>query len=493
MADIFISYTHRDNAKLSDEQHGWVDRFHEALEIRLTTLWGRQAEIWRDFKTQGNDALTPTIKTTVEHSSILISVLSPGYVHSEWCSRELDLFCQAARKSGGLVMGTQSRIIKVIKTPVERSANYNELVDLIGYPFYQLDERGTPCEFDARLGETSRQQFLAKVNELAYDVCSMLERLTGKSSGRECVAPPSGAVLYLAETTSDLAPFCDQVRRELEQSGHVVLPRGNIGHTADYVERAKENLRRAAVSVHPIGKSYGIVPEGHDRSILELQYDAAGDECGRRPDLVRLPWMLPANAVSDERLVAFIARLQDDPRFLITSLDNLKTTVGDILSVKTSSVAVEPRRAAVPTAAREHAAIVYLVADPCDSVSVQACEDVLFAGGCEVMRALYEGAESELRIDHLENLRSADAILIYHGQTTQFWLRSKLRDLQKAFGYGREAPFSAAAVLLGPPPRPDKEQFRSNEVLVLKALDGFEPAVMQPFIERVTGVRSEVS
>ncbi|MGB8910099.1 MAG: TIR domain-containing protein [Candidatus Cybelea sp.] len=489
MADIFISYMHRDNAKLSDEQHGWVDRFHEALEMRLSTLWGYQADVWRDFKTRGNDVLTPTIETSVTHASLLISVLSPGYVHSEWCNKELDLFCESAQKAGGLHVGTRSRVVKVIKTPVERGAEaaHTALAESIGYPFYRLDERGTPWEFDARFGEPARQQFLAKVNELAYDVCSMLEDLTGKRSGRDRVAQPSGATVYLAETTSDLTPYCDQLKRELEQHGHTVLPAQTLGHEPDYADRAAENLRQAIVSIHPIGKSYGVVPEGYHQSILELQYDLAGQESERRPELVRIPWMLPGNVAGDERVAAFIAQLQNDPRFLITSIDNLKTSVAEILVPKKAASSSES------PSKRARSASVYLVAAQCDLEFARSCEDELFANGCEVVHSLNEGSESELRIDHEENLKACDAILICHGATTEFWLRTKLRDLQKAFGYGRHAPFLAAAVMLGPPDRPDKRQFRSNEVLVLDALNGFEALVLTGFLDRLARARSEVS
>ena len=493
MADIFISYTHRDNAKLSDEQYGWVDRFHEALEIRLATLWGHQADIWRDFKTQGNDVLTPTIERGVVEASILVTVLSPGYVHSEWCNKELQLFCAAAKKGRGLQVGTRSRIIKVVKTPVELNSTRSDLVDVIGYPFYQLDERGAPLEFDARAGDKSRQQFLAKVNEVAYDVCSMLETLTGKRSGRQIVAPLSGLMVYLAESTSDIGAASDLLRRELEQMGHTVLPREPLGHGADYVQRSMENLQQATLSVHPIGTSYGIVPEGLRESILELQYKAAGQERARRADFVRVPWMLPGTAAKDERIAAFVDELQNDPQLLITSLDNVKTAVGELLTRGQRKQDGRSQSVSESRSDPGRVTSVYLVADRCDLAPARAWEDALFAAGYEVVHPLREGSETEVRIDHEENLTVCDAILIYHGATTEFWLRTKLRDLQKAFGYGRSAPFLAAAVLLAPPDRPDKTLFRSNDVITLNATNGFSPAALAPFLDRLARAGSEAS
>ncbi len=489
MADIFISYTHRDNAKLSDEQYGWVDRFHEALEMRLATLWGHRADIWRDFKTHGNDVLTPTIETTVVQASLMVSVLSPAYVHSEWCTKELSLFCTSAAKSGGLHVGTRSRVVKVVKTPVERSteAAYSGLAESIGYPFYRVDERGLPWEFDARFGEKARQQFLGKVNELAYDICTMLEALTGKVSGRDRVVSPSNAAVYVAETISDLEPYREQLRRELEQHGHRVLPQGSFGYGPDYTERVERDLREAVVSVHPVGASYGVIPEGYDKSVVELQYELAGKESERRPALTRIPWMVPGTIAGDGRAGAFVTSLQNDPRLLITSLDNLKSTVADLLAAPSAPPAIE-RGAGDP-----RPPLVYLISDQCDAGDAAGCADAIFAQGFEVVQSLREGSEAELRVDHEENLKLSDGVLIYHGMTTEFWLRTKLRDLQKAFGYGRAAPFLATAIVLGPPDRPEKREVRSNEVLVLDSLEGFRPAVLQKFFDRLISARSEVS
>lgn len=484
MTDLFISYTHRDNARLSDEQHGWVDRFHEALEMRLASLWGRPAEIWRDPKTRGNDVLDAAIESSVVHSSILVTVLSPAYLHSQWCAKELELFCEAAARGAGLHVGTRSRLVKVIKTPVNVDAALDALAESIGYPFFRLDERGLPWEFDVRLGDRAREQFLAKVNEVAYDICSMLEQLTGASGDR--LRPASGLTVYLAETTSDMAAACDQVRRELEQHGHAILPNRTHHYGAGYGVNVASDLAGAALAIHPIGDSYGIVPEASSESILEIQYDLAGAQVQTRPDFIRIPWMLPGNAPSDARLARFIARLQDDERFLITSVDNVKAIAAEHLASRSG-------RPAVPAASQRHANSVYLIADRSDVESAKACEDALFEEGLEVIRPLYEGSEAELRLDHEESLTGCDAVLIYFGSATEFWLRTKLRDVQKAFGYGRTSPFAAAAVLLATPDRPEKRRFRSNELLVLDALAGFERTALAPFVERVRAARNRAS
>jgi hypothetical protein len=48
---------------------------------------------------------------------------------------------------------------------------------------------------------------------------------------------------------------------------------------------------------------------------------------------------------------------------------------------------------------------------------------------------------------HINNLLSADAVLIYKGESTMDWLNSKIRDLVKAPGFGKSKPFRAVEII----------------------------------------------
>ena len=83
MRDIFISYTHKDNLSLTDEELGWVDRFHRAIQVRLTQLLGRESAVFYDTAVMsGSDRLTPKIESEVRDTKILISIVSPGCTRS---------------------------------------------------------------------------------------------------------------------------------------------------------------------------------------------------------------------------------------------------------------------------------------------------------------------------------------------------------------------------------------------------------------------------
>ncbi len=115
---LFISYAHIDNQTLSSEEQGWVSRFHVSLESLLSMRLGGRARIWRDTKLTGNDIFSDEIVNQFSDTAVLVSIISPRYLKSDWCTKEAREFVEAASETGGVTVGNKARIFKVIKTPV---------------------------------------------------------------------------------------------------------------------------------------------------------------------------------------------------------------------------------------------------------------------------------------------------------------------------------------------------------------------------------------
>ena len=96
---LFISYAHIDNQPLTPEQQGWITRFHATLEALLSMRMGGKAQIWRDEKLQGNDVFADEIVDQFAQTAVLVSVLTPRYLNSEWCTKEVAEFCKSAEQS----------------------------------------------------------------------------------------------------------------------------------------------------------------------------------------------------------------------------------------------------------------------------------------------------------------------------------------------------------------------------------------------------------
>jgi hypothetical protein len=482
--DVFISYAHLDNQELVEGQKGWVANFHRALEIRVGQYLGKEPDIWRDPKLRGNDVFAETLVTKVQASAILISVLSPRYVRSEWTRREVSEFINGARQAPNV--GDKSRIFKILKTPVPSDEYPAELRSLLGYEFFKIDpESGRARELNEIFGPGAQCEFWMKVDDVAQDVCSLLRKLEAEKFGIGATPDAEKPPVYVAFTTSDLAEERENLRRDLQQHGYEVLPRQAFGASLNEVESAiREDLRRCRLSVHMVGSRYGVIPEDGAESLPEIQYRLA-EESGRTPALARLVWMPADLEIANERQRGFVERLRlaassgQDADLLETPFDDLRA----IVQVRLQDLAVEmPAAENSAAAAAPERVHLYLIYDKRDVDSIAPWADFLFAGGLEVLHPIFEGDETEIREYHEENLRTCDAVLIYYGAANELWLRRKLREIQHIAGLGRNDPFSALGIALGPPSRPEKRHFQTHDALVVPQMDGLSAAEFAPFL-----------
>jgi hypothetical protein len=490
--DFLISYAHIDDQALVAGESGWVSRLHRLLEIRVGQLLGQTPRIWRDPKLHGNDFFADTILERLPRVAALVSVVSPRYVQSEWCNRELKEFFRAAEQSGGVRVADKARIFKVVKTPVQAEKLPEEVQPMLGYEFFVYDqESGRPRELAAEYGPDADRAFLTKLDDLAYDIARLLETLHG-NGGKEPARAPTGITVFLAETSLELRDEREAIQRDLLRNGCEVLPDRPLPLVAEELDAVvREQLQRSRLSIHLIGRNYGVVPEGAVHSMAERQQLLAS-EIGLETGLSRLIWLPPGLEVEDARQRQFLHDLHTDPRVHATAellevpFEDLKTLIHIKLTPPPPAKQKQP---AVEAPAQE-VTRVYLLCDRDDAEAIQPLEDFLFDRRFEVIRPIFDEDETQARLEHEESLRSSDAILIYYGAGGELWLRRKQRELQKSAALGREKPWLASAIYIGPPSTPQKQRFRTLEAMLLHEPEsGFDPSALQPFLDAIEAAR----
>jgi hypothetical protein len=485
--EIFISYAHIDNEPLAEGQTGWVQLLDERLRKRLAQLLGEPAKIWRDRKLQGNDEFSEILVEKVSKVALLVSIISPRYLKSDWCLREINEFCRNAALQGGLTLNGKSRVFKVAKSFTPRGGHPLPVQGLLGYDFYEYDEMsGRAREFSPDIDPNRDARYWEKLEDLAWDIKQQIERLR---SDDEPAAPASGDLsapaVYLAETTYDLSEQRDKIKRELTQHGHQVLPDKELPLRAPAIQEAvREYLKRSRLSVHLVGENYGIIPEMEaERSVVRLQQELA-IERGDGAEFSRLIWMPPGLQPNDERQQKFVADLQNSftshngSELLQVKLEDLKTIIQTKLTQK-------PKPA--PVASEDAGATrLYLICDQQDIDAVDPLQNYLFERGFEVTLPLLDGSEAEVLQDHKDNLLLCDGLLIFQGRASEGWLRMKLRELLKLPGYGRTTPLLGKAVYITAPELPAKERFKTLEALVIKNYGEFSPDAIEPFLAHIS-------
>jgi len=491
--DIFISYAHIDDEALIEGEPGWISEFHRSLEIRLAQLLGYRPNIWRDKALDGNHEFSDEILIQLPEIALLVSIHTPRYVKSDWCVREVNEFHRIAESNIGAMVGTRSRIFKVIKTPVDLSQHPPVVQGLLGYEFFRVDpDTGRPREFSKLYGKDAQLAYWEKLDDLAHDIAALLEEIQ-KNSGANAdsgsintgAVKPTSTInsvpsentkskrkIFLAETSFDRKENREAVSRLLSDKGFLVLPDKNLPLVIDeYSAEIKAMLADCELSIHIIGSNFGLVPEGTNKSKIQLQNEIAA-ELSKETHMPRLIWMPPEIKIEDERQTNFVEELKRSDALLsgadllISALEDLEFAIEDKLSESKKEVVVEeadynsdgPKQ-------------IYLICDQADLDAIAPVENFLFDKGYEVIIPAFEGDQTELRLDHQENLKSCDAVLIYYGAGNELWLRSKTRDLLKITGYGRKKPLNVKTVCIAPPLNPQKERFRSHEVKVISLAD----------------------
>lgn len=484
---IFISYAHIDNQTLTPKQEGWISFLHRALEIRLAQLTGERPNIWRDPKLQGNDRFDEEIVKSVDRAKVMVAVVSPGYVASEWCHKEIEEFVRAVADNDGLFIDNKSRIFKVVKTWLPLEEHPPEIRNLLGYEFFSIDQQTRRLkEFNRGFGCTIEPEYMDRLEDLANDICELLKLLKALHQGGGAPAPgDTGICVYLSETTTDLMPVHDQIRRELAAHGHRVLPDRCLPQFGPELEKSvREDLERCTLSIHLIGAYYGLVPEAADHSNVEIQLALAGALSREQEAFSRLIWLPEEQVFADERQEGFVNTLMNDTvlqpgdDLLKSSVEDLKTVIQDRLDQKSGKAEQEE------AAAEEDALVrIYLIYDLRDMDDIEDLEDYLYDREYEVLHPLFDGDASDITEEHRENLKICDAVLIYHGHGDEAWLRGKLRDLRKAAGYGRTGPIKASAVYVARPEDPRKKRFKTHEVnAVIRNFESFTPECLAPFL-----------
>jgi hypothetical protein len=485
--DAFISYAHLDNVELREGSKGWVTNLHRALEIRLAQLLGKQPQIWRDPKLSGNDVFGDALVQRLRSVAALVSIVSPRYIRSEWTRKELAEFWKAAEQQGGVRFREKARIFKVLKTPVPPDVNPPELRPLLGYEFFKVDpDSGRIHELDEVFGAEAQRDFWIRLDDLAHDICCMLEMLEASETPDSLRNWIESGTIFLAETTSDLREQREAIKRELQQRGYTVLPAGALPRVATDLKAAvRDDLVQCRMSIHLFGSSYSFVPEASAESLLELQNELAIERGEQGGGFSRLLWIPPGMQVDDERQRRVVEQLRLDPRILKgadlleTSLEDLRTVIQDRLK--------QTQKPPTMAAGSQGRVQLYLIYDRSDANKASPWADFLFEHGFEVLHSVFEGDEAEVREYHEENLQICDAALILYGAASECWLRRKLRELQKSAGYGRSKSSPVVGIALIPPKTAEKERFRTHEAVIIPQLAGFSPDPLRPFVSRLKG------
>ncbi len=483
---LFISYAHIDNVPFSPEQKGWVTRFHDSLETVLSMRIGDKAIVWRDKKLAGNDIFANEIVSQFSRTALLLSVISPRYLKSEWCTREVREFLKAAEQTSGITVGNRSRIIKIIKSPVDVDDALPEVMrSVLGYQFYDFDEDDTPLELDPAFGEEMGRKYNIKVLKLAWEISSVIKSL---AKVEPVVTQPAASAagdkttVYLAECSFDQRDARDALDAELKCHGYRVLPEKELARDeATYTKQVAALLRECQLSIHVIGNNFGAVPDGPSQKSVSVLQNELATECSREQGLRRIIWLPDAIVPRQDEQKAFIHLLKTDAEAqfgadLITS--NAREAVKNAIHATLAKLK-QPTDTHVATPGTK---LLYLICDQRDLGSTRPLRKYLKSRGIDTSVPIFEGDAASIRQANEELLQQCDAVIVFYGVGGEAWRRSVNSDIKK-IRCGAGSCFPAYTYLAAPETDTKRDLVELEEDRLLDCLASFSEAAVLPFVQ----------
>src|SRR6478609_6917844 len=455
--DVLITFADKDNETPKKNEIGWVSQFKKFLELMLYQVLGEKPNILLKGE---YDSVTAS---TLDNAAILVAVLSKDFVQSGRCLDTIEGFYKSTSAS------KVSRVFKVLKSTLSITEHPPRLRDLIGYDMFQLDnETGAMKEYSDFFSQEAEKQYWMKMVDLAYDIHESLLLLKEGEQKTEVKNIFKRKTIYLAETGHDLSVQRNIIKRELQRHGYVVLPNQTLPILLNDLERiVKKDLEDCSLSIHLIGSAYGEIPEGSDKSVVDLQNRLAAEQSHakkqRKEEFSRLIWIAPNFKNASDKQKSFIDTIkrdveaQEGAEILQTPLEDFKNIMREEL------IESQDRKGHDDDSGKS----IYLVHDRIDNAEVKPFKEVLEKSGFKVMLPQFEGELLDVRKHHIDNLRNFDGAIIFKGKVNDQWVRMKVLDLLKAPGFGRKKPIKAKAILASGATTSTLESFKTNNMTLI--------------------------
>ena len=457
--DVLIVFADKDNESVKTEL-GWVSQFKKFLELMLSQVLGEKPNIL--LKSEYDNMTSPKL----DNVGALVTILSKHFIQSGAALDHVESFYKV---SGSATKGHQ-RVFKVFRTPLSSHEQPPRLRDLLGYDMYQLDpDSGEIREYTDYFSTEAERQYWMKMVDLAYDIYDTLVFLKDETEQQTQVKNIyKRKTIYLAETGHDLSVQRNIIKRELQRHGYVVLPNQTLPGNAAELERfVAKDLQESNLSIHLIGNAYGEIPEGSDRSVVDLQNKIAAEKSIRakqnKEEFSRLIWISPNMVNASERQKGFIENIKRDVEAQ-EGAEILQTPLEDFKNIMREELVEAGEKKVSDESGKK---CIYLMHDRIDHNDVKPFIDMIEKSGFKVLMPEFEGELLDLRKKHIDNLRNFDAAIIYKGKVNEQWVRMKALDILKAPGFGRKKPIIGKALFTAPGSKMNTDTFKSQNLRVI--------------------------
>ena len=475
--DVFISYGSPEGVE-NDTVNQWALKFSEYLAILLNRLNNRELTFMIHDDLRARKQLLGTESPVVlTKTAIFVTLISPEYVSSESYQKELEEIYNAVYKGTDDSTRSVNRIFKVLTAPMSSEQQPEFLINEIGYDFYEINRYSKKSRtLEILDGVKPEEKLWFKLVDLVYDIQNSLELLVD----REIQEAEKKKYIYLAETSFDQSENRDEIRRELQYLGYHILPLINLPNDGEKVESLVKNfLGRSILSVHLMGAFYGDLLKKSKHSLIDLQNKIVREyvensDTGQK----RIIWIPSELKITDQRQSLYLNRLKRDESKESTEI--IEAPI-EVFKTVLRSKLEEIEKPGKIKSKNKKAYLIYENKYKSDLIRVY---EILAESNIDILESDFENLETGLITTHKQNLVDADAVLIYQGNSNKLWLNSKVQDLVKAPGFGKEKPFASIGIITHEKIDESITRFLQNERIIKS--DKLDEAFNKSFVNQIT-------
>jgi hypothetical protein len=473
--DVFISYAHADDEIPIGADYGWVTTFvTELRKVLRFKLGGQGASVWMDHNLVATEIVDETLMEMVHASRTLVLFLSPGYLKSTWCSKELGNFLEVnqAKKNKESVF-----IVELEPTPREKW--HPRLRSLTPIQFYVSET--LECEGCRLLGFPvpdlkENSPYWRKLNSLAHLLSKYLitlpenrsndaERHFDSSSSMTQESP----LVWIAQPVSQLLSEWEKLAEALRQRGARIVPVGvnvyPLATAAELMNSVQDDLKKAQLLVQLLNEHPGDIPPGGSGSLTAIQAMAANNQCQINDGLRYMRWRPPSILIDEMKdsphkdllMGAMACGFEEFRRLVLEAVDALFKPKSLIRRTLTDSITL-----CVSGGPRD------------EELSRQVSAIVAELGHSALITPSTpekDQTPQEFRLQVEQMLSDVEGVILVYGQETVSWVQAQYARVRKILStIGRRSLWGA--LLDGPPLEKSPVGLSGRDILVLNCRGG---------------------
>jgi len=468
-------------AHLADNKHSsvngrpWVQTFANNLKIRLTQLTGKRVDI-QEIYPQELSGGAQISKDQEYH--VILPVYSKWFLQSEDCIR-------VTQEIQSKYVSKPSKCIALIRKNIDSSRfplaiSLNNQLD-----FWSWNEETEKAEGFNPHDPATEKFFWAKLDDCANDIYAFWVQNFQKKKKSKQSPNTNQLTVFLAESSDDISPYRDLLKRELLDKGLRVLPETKLpNQLSDLNASLNKMLSVADFSIHLLGSEYGEIPEGSNRSMVEIQNDIS-EELLSGEGKPRFVWVPEGIISQDERQRLLI----EDAKSSMSNIGSAEVVVS-VIEVFKGVVQEQTQRLQYEKENERHneqiagdKPSVYIICDFHDKQEIDKLSLEFKTDNCEVLLSAFEENESSLRKSHMDNLKKCDAVLFYYNRANEKWLTTRILEIKRMKAYGRSKDLFHAAVGFGKLKKKEKAAINIQSLPVLDFTKGYKSEEINQWVQ----------